>query len=71
LVQAVTNTDVTWKESRIWLNVDEPRLLEEDRIEITVSSTELIAPSARVRIANSLQQSGTVRASNQMSILER
>jgi hypothetical protein len=56
-------TDVAWKESRIWLIVDEPRLLAGDRIEITVSSDELIAPAARVRMGNLSQQISQFRAS--------
>jgi hypothetical protein len=56
-------TDVMWKESRVWLLVDEPRLGEGDRIEITVFSSELIAPTVPVRIGNVVQQVGQVRAS--------
>jgi hypothetical protein len=56
-------TDVTWKESRIWLIVYEPRLQEEDRIEISVTSSKLIAEYASVRIGSVLQHLELIHAS--------
>jgi hypothetical protein len=44
------SVDLLWKESRIWVIVEDSRLREGDRIDITLTSARPITQSTRVRI---------------------
>ena len=44
------SADLLWKESRIWVIVEDPRLREGDRIDITLTSARPITQSTSVRI---------------------
>ena len=43
-------TDLIWKRSQIWVTVDDPRLEEGDRIDVTVTTGKPIVRSTQVRI---------------------
>ena len=50
------STDLLWKESRIWVIVEDPRLREGDRINITLTSAKPITQSTSVRIGKADQR---------------
>jgi hypothetical protein len=44
------STDLIWKASRIWMTIDDPRLDEGDRIDITITTGKPMVRSISVRI---------------------
>jgi hypothetical protein len=55
------STDLIWKISRIWVTVDEPRLDEGDRVDVTVTSAKPIGRSTNVRIGSAEPSQSTTR----------